>query len=246
MKWMYADVVRAALEEAGQGLFQLRLATLATPEEAKILGRNSEGILAYDVDTAAEAALIRGLSCPGVICHHVEGFPAPDRVSTDNRQGGRLQAQYLKESGCRRPLYLTHHLDLVESHKLRLEGFLELYSRDEVVVLDSTENASVVQPTWEDLARQGVDGAAGVNDLTLLNQLSASWRRGLLPPARWPLVGYDNLPVLRFFPAAIASVDLQLARIYAAATERLIHRIRTGEPPGAPPVIPPLLVPPAK
>lgn len=59
-------------------------------------------------------------------------------------------------------------------------------------------------------------------------------------------MGYDNLPVLRFFPAAIASVDLQLARIYAAATERLIHRIRTGEPPGAPPVIPPLLVPPAK
>lgn len=103
MKWMYADVVRAALEEAGQGLFQLRLATLATPEEAKILGRNSEGILAYDVDTAAEAALIRGLSCPGVICHHVEGFPAPDRVSTDNRQGGGSKPNTSKSQAAAAP-----------------------------------------------------------------------------------------------------------------------------------------------
>jgi len=236
LKWMYADIVRAALEEAGKKSFQIRLATIKTKEEAIELAQTSEGIMAYDVDTQEEAELLNSLPCPTIASHHPLNHHQ-NQVCTDNYEGGILQGLYLKEKGVDCPLYLIHHQDTVRPHQDRLSGFYKVFPAENVAVVHLTPD-SMNRPSdlW---SKKKIDGIAAVNDLTLLNLLMKS-----SPSPDLPMVGYDNLPVLGVLSKPFASIDLRLNKIYQTVTDKLITMILNSEHKLEKIVVPPLVAEP--
>jgi len=231
LTWMFAQAVRGLMDEASAGFHRIQMAEIHSPEDLSRLEGTADGIIGFDIDTEEEAERLEATGIPCVIGHHTRNFRGSTRIATDNIAGGRLQGEYLKSRGVRRPLYLTGYTGEVEAHRERLEGFLSVYPEGEAEIFRSAaglEEGRAFSPRLRRILREGAaDGLAGVNDQTLLGALSGLWKEGQLPGGDFPLVGYDNLPALPVFPLAIATVDLRLDRIYRKAFQVLLEKIGT-------------------
>ncbi|HAP56631.1 MAG TPA: LacI family transcriptional regulator [Sphaerochaeta sp.] len=219
--WFFGRALRGVQSVIGQSSWQLRFFRVGSREELKLVEKQCDGILAYDVDTPQELSLFEGITIPSVLSHHIGEDAQGCIVRTDNLHGGILQGRYLKEMGCEKPLYITGYVQSVEPHAKRLEGFLRVYPQ--AVVISTTIGSptcvsSILNQVEALLAREEIDGVAAVNDLTLFDLLM---RKSMDLPA----IGYDASPFSSLLGKRVASVDIQSGRLYQKATEKLLSML---------------------
>jgi len=223
--WFFGRALRGIQEAVRTTSWQLRFYSVSSRQELVDLCSQCDGILAYDVDTIHEAQLFEGLPIPYVLSHHLEDYPDEHCVYTDNVLGGKLQGAFLKGQPCASPLYITGYTDSVMAHKHRLDGFLSVYPKAEILDIEvGNEHAidGILSFVKEKIARKEIDSIAAVNDLTLFELL-------LKMPCALPSVGYDASPFYRLFSGPVASVDMQSGELYKAACQQLLAVLNGGE-----------------
>nr|WP_321264741.1 LacI family DNA-binding transcriptional regulator [uncultured Sphaerochaeta sp.] len=217
--WFFGRAIKGVQEVLAKSSWQMRFYTVETRRELEAIAMRCDGILAYDVDTQEEEALFSSISIPYVLAHHLTGSTETTNcVRTDNRYGGTLQAQYLRECGVLNPLYITGYLESVVPHAERLAGFREHY-REALVLSTEIGNANamgdVAQRVQKLIDSGDVDGIAAVNDMLLFSLL-------LRIKTDLPKVGYDASPLFGVYPAPVASIAIQSGELYRQAAEKLL------------------------
>ncbi|AEV27906.1 transcriptional regulator [Sphaerochaeta pleomorpha str. Grapes] len=223
--WFFGRALRGIQEAVKESSWQLRFYSVSSKQELVALCNQCDGILAYDVDTIAEAQLFEGLPIPYVLAHHLEDYHDQHCIYTDNVLGGKLQGKFLQERGCVSPLYITGYTDSVMAHKHRLEGFLSVFPKAEILNSEvGSEHAidGILSFVKEKVSRKEIDSIAAVNDLTLFELL-------LKMPCSLPSVGYDASPFYRLFSGPVASVDIQSGELYKVACRQLVSVLNGGE-----------------
>jgi DNA-binding LacI/PurR family transcriptional regulator len=225
--WFFGRAIKGVQEVLAKSSWQMRFYTVETQRELEAIAMRCDGILAYDVDTQEEEALFSSITIPYVLAHHLTGnTDVQSCVRTDNRYGGTLQAQYLRECGVIRPLYITGYLESVVPHADRLAGFKEYYP--DVLVL-STEIGetcameSLAQRVQKLVDTKTIDGIAAVNDIALFSLL-------LRIKTDLPKVGYDASPLFGIYPAPVASIAIQSGELYRRAAEKLLGLLAGNRP----------------
>ncbi|MBI9101701.1 MAG: LacI family DNA-binding transcriptional regulator [Spirochaetales bacterium] len=229
LKWMYADVIRSVMDEVSQSMFHLQIQTIETEGDLESL-KQSDGIIGYDVDTEHEAQALSALKKPYIICHHTEDLGSHPAVRTDNLEGGRIQARWLQGRGVQTPLYITGRIDEVPADRKRMEGFIEVYGRKNLLLIDDLSGLEEARARAAEIrkfiVKNKIDGIGFVNDMTLLGIMTGD--KEVPIPEDIAMAGYDNLPVLPLFNENPATVDLRLNRIYRRAVTKLIADITGG------------------
>lgn len=225
-KWFFAEALEAVQKVVDGSMYQLNIAKAGSPAELKNLKGRTDGLVCYDVDEPAEAEMLEEAGIPYVIGHHTNNYEGFSRSSTDNRLGGRLQAEALKAAGCTTPAYITAHLDMVQPHLDRLEGFLSVYPEKSVRIIgDGIGRTAGYSAAMKVIGL--CDGIAAVNDITAAGAGYALTEKGLRVQNDIPLVGYDNMPLSIALPFRLISVDMQPGLIYSKAASMLLEIIST-------------------
>ncbi|MBU2511344.1 LacI family transcriptional regulator [bacterium] len=228
----YAEIIRTLTKEAEKTLYHLRLQTVTSEKEILEIATPAicDGIIGFNFETEDSINILVESELPYVCCHHTEGFKNANRVSTDNYSGGAIQANQLKKSGYDRPVYITGALAETFSHQQRLAGFLSVYGKTSLQVIQVHPSIEGGQQAGEQLVqaiRQSkIDSIGVVNDLTAIGIIHALMRSGLEIPNDVGIIGYDNLPVINALPFQLTTIDLQLNRVYEKAFWSLLDVIQ--------------------
>lgn len=239
-KWFFAEALEAVRKVIDSSMYQLNIAVAENADDLKKLRGRTDGLICYDVDELSEAEMIAASGIPYVIGHHTNSYNGFNRSSTDNRLGGKLQAEALKKGGCKRPAYITAHLDMVQPHLDRLEGFLSVYPRNSVkIAVDGVGRTSGYRAAMQLIGE--CDGIAAVNDITAAGAGYALTEAGISVQDDMPVIGYDNMPLSIALPFRLLSIDMRPGLIYSRAASALL-RIINSECPESAETINPVLI----
>jgi LacI family transcriptional regulator len=226
---LYGEIVRAVLHANQESSFSLQLVALPSAQAIPTLHRFGAfaGILGFDVDDQATADALARLGRPVVCAHHGDHLTGVSTVTTDNRAGGRIQAQYLKDRGRSRVVYVTGLQEGLRSHQLRKAGFESVL--EPARVLDGSVGYSEGIRAGREMAapvRQGsVDAFACVNDLTALGVIQGLAAEGLSVPQDVAVVGYDNLVLTGLLGPSLPTIEARLPVVYTRALEVLANLV---------------------
>ena len=228
---LYGEIIRRLLHHLQATAWNLQLVTLASVDDVPSLAaRDFAGILGLDIARQDWADALALLGKPVVCAHHGDHLTGVSTVTTDNRAGGRLQAQWLQARGCERVAYVSGLTTEVRSHAERRAGFVELFPSATLletgVGIDAGRAAATaLAPRLRDGTMQGV---ACVNDLTSVGLLQGLTLAGF--PDKLAIIGYDNLVLTSLVAPSLATVEARLPELYERAIDALIAQVRGGEP----------------
>jgi len=182
-----------------------------------------DGIIVFDYVTEEESSHIASWSLPYVICHRSIQLDHFNHSATDNKAGGRIQAEYLKTRGCSRPAYVMDEEDPF-THNLRKKGFLSVFP--DTVIINSSNLREINTALIEKIDSGSIDSVAFVNDMHLVSAVTRLYKRGYDLQKLFPIIGYDNNTELLVLEQRPASIDIGIGRIYRDAAEALLKLIR--------------------
>ncbi|CAA2158530.1 HTH-type transcriptional regulator DegA [Methylobacterium brachiatum] len=184
--------------------------------------------------TASSETLFQAatLNLPIVLVHRiVEGWPC-DQVTSDNRAGGALVADYLVRSG-RRRIGLIEGEPLASTIRDRQTGFRERLQQlgrplDPActVRVQSFSHRSGFEAASHLLElADGPDAIFCVNDVIALGARDAARFRSIAVPGDLWLVGYDDIEMASWPAFDLTTVRQPLTHMIAEAVARLLSRI---------------------
>ncbi len=237
--WFYGEIIKGIQACLAPTMYQLNMASASSAAALKAAAAESDGLICFDIDMLEEAERVRSLGVPYIIAHHTRTFSGCNRCSTDNRIGGRLQAEQLYAAGVRNPLYVTGLTSEVEPHAERLQGFEDYWAEAGICPGTSLASPQILEAapggrggydaakTAADKIRSGnCDGIAAVNDVTLIGLLNGLAAQGLEQQiSRLPFCGYDAVPFRNLLPYRFASIDIQPGKLYYRAAELLLSQL---------------------
>lgn len=221
--WFYGQAMRGLHKAIENTSYQLNFSRISTKKELEIIASNCDGIIGYDIDDDREESFFSNLKVPYLLAHHILPSNSYNHISTNNIEGGALQANYLKSLGCLKPLYITGYLDKVIAHRQRLEGIREIFPNIDIIEVPFIDNFEIDKLVGKikNSFNNNYDCIAAVNDYTLTKVL-------LKIDGDFPAIGYDNAPFTKFLNRRVASIDLDIEKIYYKALRNLIDYINGG------------------
>jgi DNA-binding LacI/PurR family transcriptional regulator len=230
--WFYADIVRTLFKQMESHMYQLRHYQAKSIADILALKNMNicDAILAFNVEDKEIAEALESLGIPFICCHHTKEFDSVSVCATDNFYGGMLVARYLQQAGCKKPVYITGFLKETFAHSQRLNGFLSVYNKDNVLVLDGKIGIEggfeAGKKITGSIQNAEIDCIGVVNDLTAIGVIHALTAAGINIPEQVSIIGYDNLPFTIALPFKLVTVDLFLNQIYAKAVDVVIKSIQ--------------------
>ena len=169
------------------------------------------------------------------------GSDGIDSVTADNRLGGRLAAERLLASGCRRLACITGPAGVVTADE-RAAGFVEV-AGDAVVHRADFRAAGAEQVTDELLAGgDRPDGLFVTNNLMTVGTVTALRRAGLRIPTDVQLVGFDDFPAAPLMDPPLTVIAQPAREMGRLAAELLLGRTVEPDRPARHDVLAPVLV----
>lgn len=177
--------------------------------------------------TGSDLARVLGDLPVVLVDEEVPGAAAPAFVS-DNRDGGRLAAEYLLSLGHRRALLIAGSEDL-ESSRQRVGGF-----RDAWQAVGGTDLAQEVGGFTEEGGYRAVEAQIGriaaddmtcvfaANDLMALGALDALRSAGLDSPDDVSVVGFDDIGAARYARPRLTTIRQDVEALGSLAAGALI------------------------
>ncbi|MBN1797652.1 MAG: LacI family DNA-binding transcriptional regulator [Spirochaetales bacterium] len=230
--WFYADIVRTLFKQMESHMYQLRHYQAESIADILALKNMNicDAILVFNVEDKEIVEALKTLEMPFICCHHTEKLNSVSICATDNFYGGMLAARYLQQAGCKKPVYITGFLKETFAHSQRLNGFLSVFAKKNVAVLDGKIGIDggfeAGKKIIASIKNAEADCIGVVNDLTAIGVIHALIAAGIKIPEQVSIIGYDNLPFTIALPFKLATVDLFLNRIYATAVDLVIKSIR--------------------
>ncbi len=181
----------------------------------------------FDVIDQTVATELAALRRPVVCSHHGDHLKGVSTVTTDNQEGGRLQARYLLNHGHQSVAYVTGMKDDVRSHRLRWQGFSSTLPSAALLdgflgFLDGKRAGAMLA---EEVRRKKITALACVNDVTALGIIQGLATNGIEVPRDVTVVGYDNLVLTGLLGPGLPTIEARLPLVYARALEVLTSRI---------------------
>ncbi len=223
--WIFAEAVFSLTSffEYHPYIFEIQQVNSVYALRESDIKERCDGLIVFDFVTEEEARHIQGWSLPYVLCHRTIQLADYNHSSTDNRVGGMLQAEYLQNKGCSRPLYVMNDEDPF-SHVLRKEGFLSVFP--EATVVSASDFGYLRNRLSAFTDRAEVDGIAFVNDMLLVQVLSGMQHSSDPLQRGLPVIGYDNSTILQVLESRPASIEIGIAQIYREAAGALLQLMR--------------------
>ena len=219
---LYGEIVRAMLHAAQKTPFTLQMVSLPPAGLSSLERFDFAGILGFDVTEQRWADALAAFGKPVVCCHHGDHLTGVSTVTTGNREGGALQAEYLRSRGHGAVAYVTS-LAGVRSHQQRWEGFRDVLQP--AFTLDGFLGFADGQRAGQEIAakvRRGeITAFACVNDLTALGVIRELETQGIQVPRDIAGIGYDNLLMDGLLGHALPTVDGRLPEVYTRALSLL-------------------------
>ncbi|WP_278236105.1 LacI family DNA-binding transcriptional regulator [Isoptericola sp. AK164] len=186
---------------------------------------------------------------PVVLVDHEDPDGRLSSVSLDHREGGRIAASHLVDSGRRRLLFAAGP-EGVRQVARRLEGAREAVAERDDVRLDVVRSSDLDITVGEETGRwiaaldppERPDAVFAGNDLHAIGLVDALVKAGIRVPEDIAVVGYDDIPFARRAAVPLTTVRQPIAEMGRAAARLLLDEIAE---PGRPPrdvVYPPELV----
>lgn len=238
--YFYAEVLKGLQDRMAETSFDLLVYSAPTLAEIegqleKALQRGrSAGVMLFSapVKDGLEKRLQQS-DTPVVLvdCFH-SGY---DSISTDNRRGGEIAADYLLSTGVRNPAVLMANPHSVPASH-RLEGFrsglakqgLTLEDDHLIVSSDGYHDGFNEQAGYEGmkgLLESGIkpDGIFATSDVQAIGAMEALRHSDLSIPDEVQVVGFDDLPIARYL--GLTTLRQPMPEMGARAFELLMDRM---------------------
>jgi LacI family transcriptional regulator len=208
------------------------------------LSRRVDGLLVYSRLAEQDSAWMLGLDKPLVLFGRPEHMKLPC-VSSDDRRGGYMLAQYLVTMGHKRVAYLGFSrsnrdkermdsiLDCLASHALPLLTF----DCDAPTAQASELISSLIMP-----GPQHPDAIVCYNDLMALGLMAGIQKLGFRVPEDVSVAGFDNIPFSRYAMPPLTTVDQRSEQMGEAGMQRLLAAIGGDARPDVTTLAPQLIV----
>jgi LacI family transcriptional regulator len=171
---------------------------------------------------------------PVVLLHNAEDEGEHDSIRIDNRLGARLAADHLLDLGHRRIALIRGPSGNTDAEE-RLRGFREaLEARglpaDPRLELPGDFGEESGFRAGERLADEEEPPTAvfAANDAMAIGCLAALRGRGLRVRDDVSLVGFDDIPIVRYLTPALTTVQVPIAEIGGRALQRLVAVLQGG------------------
>lgn len=243
----FSEVVRGVEHRCYQLGYSLILCN--TEGDAKRLRANLSSLLQKRVDGLLimctemtddlNAIFAQHPGLPTVVMDWGPSADYVDRIQDNSQHGGYLATRYLIEQGHRGIGYLIGPRDKATTRQ-RLEGYQQAMN----------EAGYAIDPAW--LSEGALDCAGGAaaatqlfnqtdvsqltalltgNDLMALGAIHELRERGLSVPEDISLVGYDDIPMARYFSPALTSISQPKGELGRLAVDTLATRLQSPEQP---------------
>ncbi|MDC7232822.1 MAG: LacI family DNA-binding transcriptional regulator [Spirochaetales bacterium] len=223
--WIFSEALLSltAFFEKQTWLFEIKqINSVFTLSEA-LIKEHCDGVIIFDYVTDEESAHIAGWDIPYVICHRSMQLETYNHSATDNRAGGRIQGEYLKDLCCRTPVYVMDEEDPF-THHLRREGFHSVYP--DALVINSADPDIIKNEIMNLMDKGKIDSIAFVNDMHLVKTVTRLYRKSYFIQDLFPLIGYDNSTELLVLDRKPATIDIGIGGIYRDGAAELLKLIR--------------------
>ncbi len=229
--WLYADVIRAVQSVIDSSMFNLMLRSFTDIGEIDHIREECDAVICHSL-TDREAAHMHTLGMPYVCCYRNMAHDI-NTVFVDEYAGGKLAGTRFREHGLTKPAHITGALAQNNVCAQRWEGFASCFEQEPMLMNGAlgiaggyTSGKAVVRSIKDG----SVDSIFIVNDLTAIGVVHALTESGIRIPGDVSLIGYDNLPFTQTLPFSLATIDLSLSEVYAAAARSLLASIRSPGP----------------
>ncbi|SDY51099.1 LacI family DNA-binding transcriptional regulator [Herbiconiux ginsengi] len=164
----------------------------------------------------------------------VEGLDGIPLVASDNREGGRLAGEHLRDLGHRSVAVLAGPRGL-RSAEERVAGFCAVFPHAEVLSGDFSEETAFSR-TAERAARHPLPTAIfASNDLAAFGVVDALGAAGLAVPTDVSVVGFDDVALARRISPALTTVRQDVDEIGRQAVQTLLELVAGDAPSPVPP-----------
>lgn len=174
------------------------------------------------------AAMIEATGLPYVVWGAAHGPPERIVVGSDNRDGGRLAADYLLKQKRTKLLFLgeTRHGEVDD----RLGGFEAALTGTGAAIVDRVACAFTVAAGREAVSKllergKGFDGIFAASDAIAMGAIEAVEAQGLSVPADVSVVGFDDSPGASLFSPRLTSVRQDWATGGALLAQKVLDLV---------------------
>lgn len=193
---------------------------LANAREQMLDGRVSGAIIFSG--TAGAASLV-ALAQKARIPYVVIGKSTPNSTNTvdyDNEYGAALAGRYLRETGHKKPAYISGHLD-----RPKKRGFASGFAVPESEILEIQGGAGFKYGfrAAEEIFHhhRETDCVLCANDIIAIGFIKRATELGLKIPEDIAVIGFDDIAIAKNYIPAISTVSLHLRQLGVSAGEML-------------------------
>lgn len=151
-------------------------------------------------------------------------------VKSNNRQGAKLAAEYLKSIGCKRIAHVTGP-ESASNTRERLKGFMDVVRNDHWFISDyivsGNYNMSVAKEAITDLLLKHpeIDGLFAGNDVMAVGALKAAEQLNIRVPDDLSIIGFDGITLGETTTPTLTTVAQPIYKMGSRAAELLIEQI---------------------
>lgn len=238
--YFYAEVLKGLQDRMSATSFDLLVYSAPTLAEVegqleKALHRGrSAGVMLFSAPvTGGLEKRLQQSDTPVVLvdCYH----PGFDSISTDNRRGGEIAADFLWAAGVRTPAVLMANPHSVPASH-RLDGFRNGLKKRDIVLPDN--HLVVSSDGYHDgfneqagfegmnaLLKAGIrpDGIFATSDVQAIGAMDALRQSDVSVPEDIQVVGFDDLPIARYL--GLTTLRQPMSEMGARAFELLMERM---------------------
>jgi DNA-binding LacI/PurR family transcriptional regulator len=247
----YAEIVLGARTLASQNGYTLLVASSEGEFDAErraielLQAKDVDGLVATPVlDEHADLSHffeLKRRNFPFVLLEEVLGVPA-SLVDVDNSAGARKAVEYLIDQGHTRiahfagPTYSLHSQERIDGVRHACSASRLIFTDYDIVragahLVDGYRSA--LEYFRERPASERPTAVTCYNDLVAIGVCRALRELGLGVPEDVSVIGFDDIPILEYFPVPLTTVRVPKYRMAEIATEMLIRHVesKTAVPP---------------
>ncbi len=232
----FIDIIRAIENTAQNYQYNVILCDAINSEERELKNLNS--LLSQRIDglifagTGKNPSLhLRDLDIPVVTLDRSAGS-GDGSIYVDNVKGGELATEYLIQKE-KLPIAIITYSTLITTFFDRMFGYRKVLEKHNVpydeslVVVTEFGTHDEGYKAVSELFRRGVNFKSifGVNDMLALGAMRALVERNYSIPNDIAVVGYDDIPIAKFFVPALTTVQQPQYEMGKRATQLLLKMI---------------------
>ncbi|QIZ77495.1 LacI family DNA-binding transcriptional regulator [Ferrimonas lipolytica] len=175
--------------------------------------------------------MLKASGIPVVQMFQVDRGDFTAQVGINHTKAGYAAADYLLETGCKKPAYFSTRLEDDVRAKKRCNGFIAALEEHNIepVVVDIAGNENIYAATRPALLRamvanRGIDGIFASNDSIATALLMEANDKGIKVPEQLSILGFGDFPYSGYLsPVSLSSMSLHAKQVARHSAEMMLR-----------------------